>query len=166
MGVSGSRSSAAPRAGQEHDAGGQREHSENRRQRNRLQRVRGGLDGPEVEHRLAARVRDALVREGHQSPRDEHYPDDDERNFHGVSPFDCSPLYPAASRAPIGPWSSRSPFPPTTPRIASSKSLSLNGLQRYAAAPDFSARSRNETLSREVMKLMGMTNRSRANPPV
>src|SRR3972149_10369068 len=102
MGVSGPWLSTAPRAGEQRDAAGQREASENRRQRNRLLCVRRGLDGPEVQHRLAARVRDALVREGHQAHRDEHYADDDERKFHGVSPLDCSPTLSVAT--PLSYW--------------------------------------------------------------
>jgi hypothetical protein len=50
--------------------------------------------------------------------------------------------------------------PPTAPRIASSKSSSLNGLKRYAAAPDFSTRSRVKASSWAVMKMIGMTTRS------
>src|ERR1700693_2598736 len=89
MGVSGPCSLTGSRADGQRDAAGQREAAENRRQRNRLLCVRDGVDGPEVQHRLAARVPDAQVREGYQSHRDEHYPDDDEREFHGLSPLDC-----------------------------------------------------------------------------
>src|ERR1044071_3315025 len=86
-GVKTQRSSAAPCAEEKGDAAAEGDAPENRRQGDPLFFVRGGLDGPHFQNRFTARVGDALVGEGHQTHRDEHYADDDEREFHEGPPF-------------------------------------------------------------------------------